>query len=169
MIPIYIGTSERFRAIEGMTERSILANTNSKVDIKHIYPSHESGCTGFSNVRFTISYGIYLDIDMIVLGDIAELWAYREEGKFVCMQDGSTEVAVIDCKHDCKDKLHTHLLPMVRKIPDKWNIEDYKYFPDNPLPESMDLFHFTSLDHQPWLYEHPHSEANELYKKWIRA
>lgn len=166
MIPIYIGISKRFKMIEGMTERSILAHTKADVKITHLYPKHESGCTGFSNVRYTIEHGIYLDSDMIVLGDIAELWEYRKPGKFVCMQDRSTEVAVIDCKHNCRSKSQVTRLPMEASIPLEWNVEDYKYFPDSPLPKDMKLFHFTSLDKQPWLFKHPNKEANELYKKW---
>jgi len=51
VIPVYIGISEKFRCIEGMTKNSILRNTDADVDIVHLYPSKESGCTGFSNVR----------------------------------------------------------------------------------------------------------------------
>ena len=86
-IPVFIGISERFRVIEGLTERSIRAHTSNPVDIQHVYPAVEEGCTGFSNVRYQIRYGIYLDPDMIVLGDIAELWSYHRPGKFVCMAD----------------------------------------------------------------------------------
>ena len=71
-IPVFIGISQRFKRIEGLTETSILANTSAQVDIVHLYPAIESGCTGFSDVRYQIKHGIYLDVDMIVLGDIAE-------------------------------------------------------------------------------------------------
>jgi hypothetical protein len=167
-IPIYIGISHRFDMIKGMTERSILANTNAKVKITHLYPEKESGCTGFSNVRFQINYGIYLDSDMIVLGDIADLWAYRKPGKYVCMKDGSTEVAVIDCNHSCRSKKDLVKLPRALSIPHEWNVEDFELFPDQDIPEGTKLFHFTSLDKQPWLYDHPNPKAVALYKKWAK-
>jgi hypothetical protein len=168
VIPIYIGISERFREIEGLTEFSIRKNTNANVVIKHIYPERESGCTGFSNVRFHIRHGIYLDPDMIVLGDIAELWAYRKKGKFVCIEDKSTEVAVIDCEHSCRDKTQLKKLPMEPIIPTEWNVEDYRYFPNKPLPKNIKLFHFTSLPHQPWFHEHPHEDAKALYHEYLQ-
>lgn len=169
MIPIYIAISKRFDVVKGLTEKSILANTDAEVKITHLYPKVEYGCTGFSNVRFEIEYGIYLDPDMIVLGDIAELWEYRKEGKWVCMKDGSTEVAVIDCKHSCRSKSQHHLLPMEKDIPWEWNVEDaYREngeikFLDGVPPETK-LFHFTSLPHQPWFYEHPNKDAVALYE-----
>lgn len=165
MITVYIGISERFDSIKGMTERSILANTDSEIEIIHLYPEIESGCTGFSDVRYQIKKGIYLDVDMIVMGDIAELWAYHHPGKFVCMQDGSTEVAVIDCKHTCRNKWEQHLLPKECIIPDEWNVEDYKYH-DKALPDNIKLFHFTDMKTQPWFYDHPNKEALEIYNQW---
>jgi len=169
MIPVYIGISKRFDMIKGMTERSILAHTKEKVEIKHLYPVTESGCTGFSDVRFQIEYGIYLDCDMIVLADIAELWAYRKKDKYVCMRDGSTEVAVIDFrnkKSPCRNKKQINALPKAFDISLDWNTEDYNYFPNKPLPKDMKLFHFTSLATQPWLYKHPNNEAVALYEQY---
>lgn len=159
MINVFIGISEKFRCIEGMTERSIIRNTDAKVNIIHIYPEVEAGCTGFSNVRYDIRYGIYLDADMIVLGDIAELWSYSEEGKFVCMQDGSTEVAAIDCSHLCRNKHNTHKLPLLPTIPAEWNVED-------KVVDGMKLLHFTDLDTQPWFDDHPNKEAVAIYEEY---
>jgi len=166
IIPIYIGISHRFDKVKGLTERSILKNTTAPVSIVHLYPEIESGCTGFSNVRYGIRKGIYLDPDMIVLGDIAELWSYRRPGKWACIEDGSTEVSVIDCDHTCRNKHEEHKLPKERIIPLEWNVEDYKYFPNKPLPENMKLFHFTALAYQPWFYKHPHKEALRIYERY---
>lgn len=170
-IPIFIGISERFRSIQGLTARSILANTEADVKIVHLYPEHESGCTGFSNVRFEIKYGIYLDCDMIVLGDIAELWQYRRPGRFVCMKDGSTEVAVIDCEHLCSNKHEQHKLPMTPIIPPEWNVtdacrENNKVVYLDSVPENTKLFHFTAIATQPWFYDHPNKEAVALYEHY---
>lgn len=158
-IPIYIGISKRFKCIEGLTETSILQNTKADVQIKHVYPETESGCTGFSNVRYQIDYGIYLDCDMVVLGDIANLWSYRLHDFFVCMQDGSTEVAVIDCVHRCRNKREEFLLPKAPIIPLCWNSED-------KLNHNTQLLHFTDLKTQPWFYDHPNKEAVAVYETY---
>lgn len=169
MIPVYIGISQKFAFLEGMTERSIRAHTNADVHVVHLYPEQESGCTGFSNVRYTIDHGIYLDVDMIVLGDIEELWSYRKPGRFVCMQDGSSEVAVIDCIHQCRHKSQEHLLPKSRDIPPEWNVEDFKHYQDPELPSGAKLLHFTALDTQPWFFQHPNSQWVQEYKKWLTS
>jgi len=158
-IPILIGISKRFSITEGLTERSILRNTNSAVNIKHLYPKVEAGCTGFTNVRYDISYGIYLDCDMIVLGDISELWSYYEKGRFVCMEDGSSEVAVIGCSHLCRDKHSEHLIPKSKTIPMAWNVED-KIIP------GMKLLHFTNLNTQPFFYDHPDQAVIDVYNEY---
>lgn len=167
-IPVYIAISKKFDCIKGMTEQSILKNAAhpENIEIHHVYPKVESGCTGFSDVRFTIKHGIYLDPDMVVLGDIEELWSYRIPGRNVVLQDGSTEVMIIDGNHSCKNKKELYKLKAIPKIPLEWNVEDFKYFPNKPLPENIKLFHFTSLPHQPWFYEHPHQEALKLYDEY---
>lgn len=160
MIDVFIGISERFRCIEGMTARSILAHASVPVRITHLYPEVESGCTGFSDVRYTIHTGIYLDCDMIVLADIAELWGYRRPGHYACLVDGSTEVGVIDrCEHRCRTRFEQHLLPKAPVIPAEWNVEDR-------VDPGMKLLHFTSLATQPWFHDHPDAAAAEVYRQW---
>lgn len=158
-IPIYIGISERFRCIEKMTAMSILEHTSAKVSIQLVYPEVEEGCTGFTNVRYTIRCGIYLDCDMVLLADIADLWAYRSPGNFVCLADGSTEVAVIDCEHRCRNKREEHLLPKLPSIPLKWNSEDR-------MVPGAKLLHFTDLSTQPWFHAHPNKEAVAIYERY---
>lgn len=159
-IKVFIGISERFRFLEGMTERSILANTSAPVEIHHLYPEVEEGCTGFSNVRFGITDGIHLDVDMIVLGDIAELWEYRQKGKYVCLEDGETAVGVIhDCHHNCKNKRELHLLPRAPVIPMEWNTTDR-------VEPGMKLLHFTNMHTQPWFADHPNKEAVAIYDQY---
>lgn len=161
-IPIYIGISKRFDVVKGLTKYSIERNTSAPVNIVHLYPDIEEGCTGFSNVRYTIERGIYLDCDMIVLGDIAELWGYRRPGKFVCLKDGSTEVAVIDCLHYCRNKHQQNLLPKEPIIPLNWNCED-------KVSPAAKLVHFTDLKTQPWFFQHPNKEASALYEQYKTA
>ncbi|MFV1983007.1 MAG: hypothetical protein ACC657_05640 [Thiohalomonadales bacterium] len=158
-IPIFIGISKRFITTEGLTERSILKNTKANVIIEHLYPKIESGCTGFTNIRYDIRYGIYLDCDMIVLGDIEELWSYHEKNKYVCLDDGSTEVSVIDTDHLCTNKHNEHLINKSKTIPLTWNVKD------EVIP-NMKLLHFTSLATQPWFFDHPNKKAVEIYNDY---
>lgn len=82
------------------------------------------------------------------MADIAELWSYRQPGKTVCLEDGSTEVLVIDGRQ------------IVKGIPLCWNVED-------KVEPGMKLLHFTDLKTQPWFYDHPNSEAVELWKNYV--
>jgi len=103
---------------------------------------------------------------MIVLGDIAELWAYRKPSRFVCMQDGSTEVAVIDCQHSCTNKGEQHLLPKSCDIPMAWNVEDH--LTPGEIPEGSKLVHYTAIKQQPWAHGlHPNPYLDALWRQYI--
>ena len=98
LIRVFVGTAPKWEAHEPVLEYSIQKNTSEPVEVNFIRGLEPSGCTGFTNNRFAVpelagheGYTIYLDIDMVVLGDIAELWEYRKPGMWVCMRDGSTE------------------------------------------------------------------------------
>ena len=181
-IPIYIGSSDRFACCETAIVNSILDNTDSNLNIEIVRPQRigmkETGCTGFTNVRFAVpellrrdgyEYGIYLDVDMILLSDIADLYEYHWPGKYACMQDGSTEVGVISAnvkmppieklQHMNKGQLLS-MLPTAPRIPKQWNVEDGYY-------EGAKLIHFTDLKRQPWFYEgHPSPEACEIWERY---
>ena len=179
-IPVFVASSSRFADVEWMTPFSILENTSEQVDIHIVRPEwygmEEAGCTGFTNVRYAVpqlcrlfgyEYGIYLDVDMLVTGDIKELWQYRKPMKWVCLEDGSNEVSVICSTLNYPDKsvLHTrHKGTFARgsdlcNIPLEWNCED-------EVKPGMKLLHFTSLDNQPWFYEHPNQEAVAVYTQY---
>jgi hypothetical protein len=180
MIPVFVASSDRFAEVEWLTPFSIRENTTAEVDIYIVRPGEwgmeESGCTGFTNVRWAVAeicrergfeYGIYLDVDMLVLGDVAELWEYRRPGKWVCMEDGSNEVSIIDSSLKYPPKSHIHkrhkgTLPRgdhLPIIPMEWNVEDR-------VEEGMKLLHFTSLAHQPWFHEHFDQEAVAIYESY---
>jgi lipopolysaccharide biosynthesis glycosyltransferase len=101
---------------------------------------------------FGEGFAIYLDVDMLLVSDIAELWGYRKHGEWRCLQDGSTEVMVIDCAvrngvppigqlmRLKKNQVHPKLNPA---IPLEWNCED-------SAPDGAKLIHFTDLKRQPW-------------------
>lgn len=179
-IPIFIASSERFKDIEWLTPFSIRENTQSDTEIYIVRPEwygmKESGCTGFTNVRWAIpqlcrelgyDFGIYLDVDMLVVGDIAELYGYAQRGKWVCLDDGSNEVSVICSTLRYPDKSVLHMrhkgtLPrgdLLPRIPSHWNVED-------KITKEMRLLHFTCLKSQPWFNNHPNKEAVSLYESY---
>lgn len=180
MIPVFVASSNRFAEIEWMTPYSIQRNSSVDVRIHVIRPEdvgmQESGCTGFSMIRYAVpelcrehgySEAIYLDIDMLVTGDISELWQYRQPGKWVTLTDSSDEVSIIsaEIKYPAKEFIHRrhrgtlHKADRVAGIPPCWNVED-RVEPD------MRLLHFTNLDTQPWFHEHPCKEAVEIYRQY---
>lgn len=182
MIPIYIASSDRFACCEPVIQCSIEQNTNEETHIQFIRPDTlglpETGCTGFTNLRFTVpellrrdgyDFGIYLDVDMLLLGDIAELFAYRMTERFVCLMDGSTEVAVISAAirtPPMAEVCQRHksyldgMMPKSRKIPWSWNVED-RFDPE------AKLIHFTDLKCQPWFYDnHPDADAVALWEHY---
>lgn len=180
MIPIFIASSQRFEEVEWLTDFSIRENTDSEVMIHIVRPEwfgmQESGCTGFTNVRWAIpqlcrelgyEFGIYLDVDMLVLGDIRDLWEYRRLGRRVVLEDGSDEVSICCATLWYPDKTFIHTrhkgtfhrgndLPL---IPKEWNSED-------GIVDGAKLIHYTSLDHQPWFYDHPDEKAVALYASY---
>ena len=182
MIGIFIASSSRFSSVEWMTPYSIQKNSSQDYPIHVIRPEsvgmEEHGCTGFTNVRYAVpelcreygyDFGIYLDVDMLVLGDIVELAGYARRHKWVCLDDGSNEVSVIcsTLKFPRKEKLHTFKkweLPrdFTPLIPKEWNVED-------EIKPGMKLLHFTAMDHQPWFYEHPDHEVAKKYIDWYAS
>jgi hypothetical protein len=162
MIRIYIGTAEKYRPIEGEIEYAIRSNASEDLDITFMRAGWRglapTGCTGFSMYRYAIpeltgwhGFAIYLDVDMLVVGDIAELWEYRFPGRWSVLKDGSQEVMVIDCRTNVVptvpflNRMHKSqiAIPERRVIPPEWNCEDC-------APPGAKLIHFTDLSRQPW-------------------
>lgn len=191
MIKIFIGSNEKYRFIEPVIEAQIKKYTSSPVEITFMHPRDyglvNCGCTGFTNLRYIIpdlcgrkGFAIYLDVDMLVLWDINELWRMKEYGKWVCMQDGSTEVSVICCEtqgmklgYNARKHEHEQWINKSNKIPSCWNVED-------EVKPGMKLLHFTNLKTQPWFADtnkesHACPEAGSLDTgragggQWIRT
>jgi hypothetical protein len=182
MIRVFIGTAAKWAKHEPVLEHSIRANTDAEVEVEFLRAGEHglkpSGCTGFTNFRYAIpeiagreGFAIYLDIDMIVLADIAELWDYRERGQWVCLADGSTEVSVIDCTLQFPPirmlpqfkKYHlVNMAPVRRSIPLEWNVKDR-------VEPGMKLLHFTDL-RQNWIAgEHSCREAMEVLHDYRKS
>lgn len=183
MIKVFVGSHTPFKAAEAACINSIIANTTSAVEIQFIRPDDlgiaPQGCTGFSLLRYMVpeiaehrGFAIYLDVDMILLGDIAELFEYRQAGKWVVMENGDDEVAVIDCTaftgfpsyKNLKGLRRSDLKPMCKQvpvIPSVWNVED-------SITDDAKLLHFTDLKCQPWMakpeYRHPCPDAVAVWE-----
>jgi hypothetical protein len=149
--------------------------------------------TPFSLFRYAIPYvqedgfAIYLDADMIMLGDVKELYKYREPGKWVTAanRDGDC-VSIIDVKHfrdlstyppfdqlkggvadkhQLRKLVTPHMLP---KIPETWNRHD-----DFVEGQTM-LTHYTAINMQPWhpwpgvvdYKPHTSQAAVDLFNEW---
>ena len=173
MIKIRIATDgDIHQDAEKVIEYSIRENTKQEVDLDFIRPGYKNGATGFTNHRFLIpelcnyeGYCIYMDVDMIVLGDLSELWEYRQPGKWVTTKKRD-DVSVIDCS-SFKDlpkldemkrfsagrkfdmKYHKNTIRRLignrhtEKIPIEWNTCD-------TITEDAKLIHYTKLITQPW-------------------
>ena len=178
MIPIYIGNApdgRDKRAIAVLTH-SIKAHTEASVDIR-LLDRTASGGTGFSHARWEIpvlrfhrGFAIYLDSDMLVLGDVQELWDYRERGMWMSSMTyphGSSAVSVIDCslmlptgrtkKPYYYDQFLVEKGIMVPIIPLEWNMR-------NAYVDGTQLIHYTKRALQPWLVE----GDREIDRMWYR-
>ncbi len=166
-IHIFVGTCDAYASMEPVLEYSIRKHTSHKVKVHFMRPKsigmENTGCTTFSNTRFAVpelgravgaEYAVYVDVDMLFLSDVADLFAYKQEGKWVCLQDNTDEVAVIDCSINMPPvaELHNYKKwdlwpkqPRVSTIPMTWNCED-----PEEITDDMNLIHWTDLYRQPW-------------------
>jgi hypothetical protein len=194
MIRVRIGTDSDIHGdAEKVVEYSIRKNTKEEVDIQFIRPGWKNGCTGFTNHRFLIpemcnyeGYAIYLDVDMLVLGDIAELWSYQTSGKW-CTTPMRDDVSVIDCSAFTdlpkKEQLKTGSLKggkynkltvrnqignrFLKNIPSIWNSID-------KVEPNTKLIHYSNLKTQPWhpvpgkeYQPHTNTPAVELFFQYL--
>ncbi len=166
MIRIYIGTNP-----DGSDERpaavlrhSILSNTDA--DVEFVALGDGSGGTGFSEARYSIpticdeSYAIYLDADMLVLGDIRDLWSERMPMRWMSSETypkGSSAVSVISCRIKMPWPINIKpywydqqlfeagiLWPTISR---RWNCRDcWKV-------DYTQLIHYTDRSKQPWNHE----------------
>jgi hypothetical protein len=164
MIRVFIGSHKRFERVEPVIEYSIRKHASESVEVNIMRPEYygypDSGCTGFTEMRYKIpeicgyeGFAIYLDVDMILMDDIAKLWAYKKPCHWVKMHDGSSEVMVMDCNKESRYCSNS--------IPIEWNCEDC--FPENWEMENAKLIHFTDLKCQPWFYDHPNKELAQIW------
>ena len=177
MIRVFVGTDELQKDAEKVLEYSIRKNTAEDVDLTFMRPGWSTPPTGFASHRYLIpkmcnykGFAIYLDVDMLVLGDLSELWEHKRKGRW-CVTDHRPkimrdEVSVIDCsafkdlpneqvlktkqgKNIAKNIIGSRYLmnivdsgsPRIRAI---WNATSIERCPE------AKLIHYTNLESQPW-------------------
>lgn len=138
--------------------------------------------TDFSCFRFAIpevhgfsGRAVYLDVDMLVLGDVRELLTMPVTKPWTCCHPWMTDVSIIECDQfldkqwptleelkQFHGKAFHHVERLNRSgllspsLSWDWNCRDSN---DNWEPQTK-LLHFTSVPHQPW---HPYPSVS--YKK----
>jgi len=156
---VYIGAcpsgySDRAVAV---VKASILANTDAEVEFAVC--GDGTGSTGFSKVRYNPpwdeGFAIYLDSDVIVYGDIQELWDARKEGKWIgtYSRQKQTDELVEGCMPGVTD---CSILGSVDTLIDlkaqglyecgfgeEWNMVDR-------IGEGTKLLHLSRQKRQPW-------------------
>ena len=194
MIRVFVGTdSDIHGKAEKVVEYSCRVNTSQDIDFQFIRPGWKNSVTGFSSHRYLIpklcnyeGFAIYLDVDMLVLGDLSELWEYKKKGRW-CVTNFNPnkyrdDVSVIDCSAfkdlPSEEVLKTkHGKNTARKIigrrylmniPKTWNTTmlspctkkccALRGETPEVIPPETKLIHYTNLKSQPW-----HPDPNVKY------
>jgi hypothetical protein len=213
-IRIFIATDDRSEQPDRVLEYSIRKNTSAEVEITFMRagdpgwgweewnrgrpaaewkPKSGGGWgTGFSAFRFAIpalcdyeGKAIYMDSDMICLGDVSELWAVPTPKPWVSKSVKRTCVSVIDCAgmRDVFPPLEEmktsgfntawYRKELMRRdlisptLPPEWNCFDC-------VPDGCKLLHYTNMATQPWqpwpdkitYKHHQSSEAVRIWKQY---
>jgi lipopolysaccharide biosynthesis glycosyltransferase len=173
MIPVFIGYDPREAIAFHVCANSIIRRSSQPVQIipvalnlfKDYTETHTDGSNHFIYTRFLVPYlmhwsghAIFIDGDMIVRGDIAELWALRDMYK---------DVQVV--KHDYKTKMKEKYLGAKNEdYPRKnwssvilWNCNS---FPNRKLtPDFVQRATGAELHRFTWLDD---ARIGELPKEW---
>lgn len=149
--------------------------------------------TPFSAFRFAIpemmgfkDRAVYMDVDQLVLGDVAELLYIAMPKPWVCCHPSMTDVSVIECSYfggpdwpkiekmkPSGARVFDYCQRLARMgyvsatLPWDWNCRDS----NDEWKDSTRLLHFTSVPHQPWRpYEtvkyRPHPKL-AWERKWL--
>ena len=212
VIKVFIGSDERMGKAETAIANSISVNTSVPVDVAFMRagdngfdgwdmgrepgnPYSGSGwATEFSCFRFAVpelcdftGRAIYLDVDMIVLGDLVELWNVSFDGRTMLTVDGGgLDVIVWNCERVKADNW-----PMISKMKTSgYNLDRYiTLLPQNEqgnvisrewdcrdqVTDKSKLVHYTDMRVQPWQpwpdvfdydSDHPCPEAVALFEQY---
>lgn len=199
MLKVFIGYDPRQPVSYNVLQQSIMRNSTKPVSITGLVleqlPLKRTGLTPFTYTRFLVPYlcnyegwGLFLDSDMLVEGDIAELFSYQDDRYSVMVSKNKhkfewASVILYNCSK-CKiltpeyietaQKLHTMdwlLEGQIGNLPPEWNhLVGYDTPRENPklvhftqgnpcFPETIDSEHS-----EKWHAEHQFS--NSAYP-WI--
>lgn len=210
-IKLFVGTDERQERAEHALEESIRAHTTLPVDVTWMRagdPGFQGWCgqpdqplvpgkwaTRFTNFRYAVpalaeykGRAIYLDSDMIVLGNLKELWHWRMEKPWHTISTKRTDVSIINCaafKHatwwprleairmsERKGGHYRRIL--VENDAIKCDLPQYWDHMDQYQPGWSRLVHYTWMPMQPWkpwpeaidYVEHRDPRAVELWEQY---
>lgn len=189
-IRVFVGSEPGMEAAEAALWRSICRNVSGPVNVTWMREDagaawsgwvRDGWYTGFTCFRFAIPFitgwrgrAIYMDVDMLVLRDLRELWTMPLVRPIAALSSRRTDVMLIDC-----DALAgTHVRPWPSSLDamkvSGWPIERYRttleeaaaFQPldarwnvlDGAQGEAVDeiaILHFTDMATQPW---HPYPE-----------
>ena len=192
MIRVFIGAGPEHKIPAEVLKHSILSRTERDVEITLLSEVEKTvpipkkwkrwAPTGFSFQRFLIpeacgyqGKGIYLDSDMLVFGDIGELWdtPFPEDATILNTGGWQSAVMLIDCEKtrwqikdlcgqlDAKTKNYGPMCNLKYEkiagaLNEYWNFHDrsklYKQWNEthDALPPECRLLHYTDLAKQPW-------------------
>lgn len=131
---------------------------------------------------------IYLDVDMLVLADLKELWDLPQKAPYLCNGSGRTEVALIDCKGFAREdwprikemKPQGGTMGFYRLLMERMGLLDeslpWAWNSCDKCTPGMKLLHFTSVPHQPYrpypkveYRKHPDERAARMWKDYHEA
>ncbi len=189
-IRVFVGASDREWLPARVLEHSIRRHATRTVQVTAMFDTPvaaeiaaRSAGTSFSEFRWEVpklagyqGRAIYLDSDMLVFQDIANLWDIPRDGVATLMPIGSNSaepvlkaesVQLMDCSHPSWVP-HVEQRPDVfgtrrggsakNTLPAEWNHLDIYQ------PGRTALLHYTNVPTQPWL-----STAHPLGPLWVQA
>lgn len=205
VVKIFVGTEVKTKIALDVLSHSIISRSSLPVEITPMIgkgwevPKGLHQGTGFSLRRFMIpkacgfeGHAIYLDADQIVLGDIAELWNYKEamgnaysvacthqKDKYDTSPCAQTSVMVINCAtcgwvpeeiwqtllkgYNYSKLMHLGFMSSPSlRIPNYWN--HLNTYEDTVTR----LLHYTKEPEQPW-YKPNHPLAGLWKKEMLKA
>jgi hypothetical protein len=176
MLSVVIGATPIQRVPAKVTERSVRVRASIGVKIIHSFDKdlpRPPGATGFSFVRFAApelaeraGRVLYLDSDMIVYGDVAELLAIPFGDHHLLTPRTQAAVILMDAPRvpfslQSVVEEHRRGTPGIMQLrgglngavvgkilPDSWNSLDR-------CPDGTKNLHFTNMRNQPWLPSRP--------------
>jgi hypothetical protein len=193
---VLIGGARAQKLSSLVCEYSILRRTKLALNIVHTFDGpvpepasvHLRSRTGFSFCRFMLpeaagreGVGVYLDSDMILLSDIAELFSLMvPEGPPILCTSNLPSVIVVDCQRvgwdvgrilgdlDRKRWTYEQLLGLQafeknvgRTIKDSWNSLD-------KIPFGTKLLHYTDMSRQCWRTMGNHRVVDNVWKAELK-